>query len=269
MVNPNKRVKRPNGLGSVYRYHEDDDGKALTLPIMDLIKEYYIYLYRAIEKENYYIKENDSCYFFKEVLNDENEVVGFAAYRISSFNKDSLVLKYYYVLPEYRNTDLFPEELDDSTMLFESSIIIEYPTRDMVQSLIDHKIARVFDDRFVISRLGFIMPIVPISDANTLREEYEYPENVTSKISLIYDLELCAVVGLSVGGSEKIYDGEETEEDLNNFNNMSLVLSDDAKYNPQEKRANDPWLKEGTYFKHVKQFTDENESLIKNWLSII
>ena len=269
MVNPNKKVKRPNGLGSVYRYHEDDEGNKLALPIMDLIKEYYIYLYRSINEENFYIKENDTCYFFKEVLSDKNEVVGFAAYRISNFNKDTLVLKYYYVLPEYRSPNLFQEELDDSTLLFESNIIIEYPTRDMVQTLIDHKIARVFDDRFVISRLGFLMPIVPISKANTLREEYENPEKITSKISLIYDLELCAVVGLSTGDSEEIYDGQETEEDLNNFNNMSLVLGADAKYNPQEKRANDPWLKEGTYFKHVKEFTDENEELIKNWLSII
>ena len=54
MVNPNKKVKRPNGLGSVYRYHEDDEGNKLALPIMDLIKEYYIYLYRSINEENFY-----------------------------------------------------------------------------------------------------------------------------------------------------------------------------------------------------------------------
>ena len=46
MVNPNQKVKRPNGLGNVYNYDSDDEGNIYTLPIMKLIKENYIYLYR-------------------------------------------------------------------------------------------------------------------------------------------------------------------------------------------------------------------------------
>lgn len=68
MVNPNKRVKRPNGLGNVYNYKTDEEGNVFTLPIKTIIKENYIYLYRAINDEDYFIVENDTCFFFKEIL---------------------------------------------------------------------------------------------------------------------------------------------------------------------------------------------------------
>ena len=42
MVNPNKRVKRPNGLGNVYNYKTDEEGNVFTLPIKTIIKENYI-----------------------------------------------------------------------------------------------------------------------------------------------------------------------------------------------------------------------------------
>ena len=80
MVNPNKKVKRPDGLGKIYKYKTDEDENIQTLPIKKLIKENYIYIYRSINKENFYIAKNDSCFFFKEILY-ENEVVGFATYR--------------------------------------------------------------------------------------------------------------------------------------------------------------------------------------------
>ena len=33
MVNPNKKVKRPNGLGNVYNYTTDDEGNVFALSI--------------------------------------------------------------------------------------------------------------------------------------------------------------------------------------------------------------------------------------------
>ena len=123
MVNPNKKVKRPNGLGNVYKYKQDEDGNIFTLPILSLIKENYIYLYRALKKDNYFIAENDSCFFFKDIVYD-NEVVGFATYKTTQIDDNSLVMQYFYVLPEYRDKGLLVEELDDSSTLFESNVMI-------------------------------------------------------------------------------------------------------------------------------------------------
>lgn len=166
MVNPNKKVKRPDGLGKIYKYKTDENENILTLPISELLKENYIYIYRAINKENFYIAPDDSCFFFKEIIY-ENEVVGFATYRPSNINESSLVMQYIYILPDYRGKDLLVEEIDEAASLFESSILIEYPSRAIVDVLIKHKLARVFNNRFVISRIPFIIPMVSLSDANS------------------------------------------------------------------------------------------------------
>lgn len=273
MVNPNKKVKRPNGLGNVYNYKTDEDGKIYTLPIESLVKENYSYLYRAYNKENYYIAENDSCFFYKDIVYD-NEVVGFATYKTTQINEDSLVMQYFYVLPEYRDKGLFVEELDDSSTLFESNIIIEYPTRDMMDYLVKSKLARVFGDRFLISRIQFIAPMFSLDETTSgvLREDFDTTGyKCFSKMSLVYDMKLCAVVGLASDDIDSMYTEESVdEENINNYNTISLPLRvDDEKYACVEERRNDPDLKDGTYFRKVKQLIDDNEDVIQNWLSLI
>ncbi len=272
MVNPNKKVKRPDGLGNVYNYKTDAEGNVFTLPIMTVIKENYIYLYRAIKEENYYIAEGDTCFFFKEIVYD-NEVVGFATYKTTQINKDILVMQYFYVLPEYRNKGLLEEEIDESAALFESSIILEYPTKDMVKALTKHKLARVFDDRFVISRIAFYVPMVSLEDVKkgVVREEFDASATkVYYKMTHLYDLDLCAVVGLASDDIENMYDDDKIDEDnLNNFNILSLALKEDVeKYDCVNKRAESKELNDGTYFKNVKKFLDDNDDVIQNWLTI-
>ncbi len=275
MVNPNKKVKRPNGLAEVLKYQEIEDiDKMITLVIEDIIDEYYVYLKRAIKKEGYYIAPRDTCFFFKEVLYD-NEVVGFASYRPSGFNDKSLVMQYFYVLPEYRDKVLIEEEIDEASLLFESSILIEYPTRDVVESLIKHRMARVFNDRFVVSRIPFVIPMIPIEEFNegVLREDYVNKDDKGyRKLSLIYDLDLCAVVGVAASDIENVYarDTMLDDEDINNYNVISLPLkTDNQKYDCISKRMNDPWIKDGTYFTKVDQIMKENKDIIENWLTIL
>lgn len=281
MVNPNKRVKRPDGLGKVYRYrkieNENTEGEDIiqTLPIEKTLDDNYVYLARAIKKEDYYITPNDSCFFFKEILYD-NEVVGFATYRPSNIDDHSLVMQYYYVLPEFRQKGLLEEELDEATTLFESSILLEYPTHDMIESLIKHKLARVFEDRFVISRIPFYTPIVPVSAAvdGTMRGEYVFKDNtIYHKLSLIYDLHLCAVVGLASDDITKDYTEDvvaDEDENMNDYNVMSLPLGiDNEKYGCVEKRKNDIDIIENTYFSKVRKLLDDNDNLIENWLTIL
>lgn len=273
MVNPNKKVKRPNGLGNVYKYKQDEDGNIFTLPILSLIKENYIYLYRALKKDNYFIAENDSCFFFKDIVYD-NEVVGFATYKTTQIDDNSLVMQYFYVLPEYRDKGLLVEELDDSSTLFESNVMIEYPTRDMMDVLVKHRLARVFNDRFLVSRIQFMAPMFSLDDAlrGVVREEFDTTDyKCYNKMSLLYDLELCAVVGLAAENIENIYDEENVdEENINDYNMISLPLRvDDEKYDCVNKRRNDSSLKDASYFKNVKELVMENEDVIQNWLSLI
>ena len=267
MVNPNKRIKRPNGLGELFKYHTGDDDKIYTLPIKQTIKDNYIYLYRAINDEDYYISDDEKCFFFKEIVFD-NEVIGFATYRSSSLDESSLVMQHIYVLPEFRGNSLLEEELDEATMLFESNIIIQSPNRYVIESLINHKLARVFDDRIVISRIAFMIPMLPQEEVSkqTYFEEYDLSEsNGLSKVSLIYDLELCAVVGLAQDNTE-----DETTDKSNNFDNMSLVRKvDDKDFDCIEKRNTDEWLNSGEYFDKVRDVVDENNEIIQNWLSLL
>lgn len=273
MVNPNKKVKRPDGLGKIYKYKTDENENILTLPISELLKENYIYIYRAINKENFYITPDDSCFFFKEIIY-ENEVVGFATYRPSNINESSLVMQYIYILPDYRGKDLLVEEIDEAASLFESSILIEYPSRAIVDVLIKHKLARVFNNRFVISRIPFIIPMVSLSDANSkvVREEFDMTDKKGySKLSLVYDLDLCAVIGLASSDIENMYTEDVTEDDdLNNYNTMSLPLRvDNEKFNCIEKRENESMIQDETYFKKVREIVDSQDEIIQNWLTIL
>ena len=273
MVNPNKKVKRPNGLGNVYKYKQDEEGNIFTLPILSLIQENYIYLYRALKKENYFIAENDSCFFFKDIVYD-NEVVGFATYKTTQIDDNSLVMQYFYVLPEYRDKGLLVEELDDSSTLFESNVMIEYPTRDMMDVLVKHRLARVFDDRFLISRIQFMAPMFSLDDAlsGVVREEFDTTGyKCYNKMSLLYDLELCAVIGLAADNIENVYNEDSVdEENINDYNMISLPLRvDDEKYDCISKRRNDSSLDDASYFKNVKELVLENEDVIQNWLSLM
>lgn len=273
MVNPNKKVKRPNGLGNVYKYKTDENGKILTLPIEALIKENYIYLYRAIKEENYYIAPNDSCFFYKDIVYD-NEVVGFTTFKDTSINKNALVMQYYYILPDYRDNIFLTEEIDEASALFESSIILEYPTKDMVSSLVKHRLARVFDDRFLISRIPFIVPMFSLDEVKKgiVREEFDTTDyKCYNKMSLVYDLDICAVVGLASDDADNDYDENNVDEEkINNYNIISLPLKEDnIKYDCIQKRANDKQLNDGSYFRNVRKLMDDNEEIIQNWLSLI
>lgn len=272
MVNPNKRVKRPTGLGEVFKYQKDEDENIFTLPIIPLLKDNYIYIYRSIQEDDFYINEDETCFFFKEIVFN-NEVVGFATYRTSSFEENALVMQHIYVLPEFRGNHLLQEELDEATLLFESSIIIESPNRYIIESLINHRLARVFEDRFVISRIPFIVPLVNQEelDKGTYLEDYDLSKtNGRSKVSLIYDLELCAVVGLAQDDEDKDYTDDVQTDEIANYNNMSLAYKiDDEKFNCIEKRNNDSWIKNGTYYENVRKIVNDNDEIIQNWLSII
>ena len=278
MAKPNRRLKRPDGLGRLYKYKsvvdEEGNGKILTLPIEKTIEDNYVYLYRAMKEDEYYLIPQDSCFFFKEIVAD-GEVVGFATYRPSTIDENSLIMQYFYVLDEFKNRGLLEEELDEATALFESSILIQYPSHDMVSSLIKHKLARVFDDRFVISKIPFVVPIVPVMEAidGVYSEAYPYGEKIYRKLSLIYDLDLCAVVGLASDTEENDYvkevDPDAEDTNMNDYNIISLPLRiDDVKYGCIQKRKNDADLIDNTYFKKVRTLLDENDEVIENWLSI-
>ncbi|MCD7782054.1 MAG: hypothetical protein LUG89_05115 [Methanosphaera sp.] len=271
MVNPNKKVKRPDGLSKIYRYTEDEEGKILSLSIENILHDNYVYLERAIKKENYYIRDNDTCLFFKELLWDD-EVIGFSAYRSSNFNENSLVMQYFYVLEEYRQYPILIEEIDEASTLFESSILLEYPTRDMIDTLMKHNFTKIFEDRFIVSRIPFIMPMIPIEESKTtLREEYS--DDITyRKISLIYDLDLCTIVGIASDNIENTYTHDTVidSEQLNNYNVLSLVLtSDEDKYGVIDKHNNDSMLNDGSYFEYVDKIMKDNNGLIENWLTIL
>lgn len=272
MVNPNKRVKRPNGLGELYKYITDDDDKIYTLPIKKTLKDNYIYIYRAINDEDYYIGDNENCYFFKEIVYD-NEVVGFSTYRSSSLDSDSLVMQHIYVLPEFRGNNLLQEELDEATLLFESNIIIESPNRYIVESLIKHRLARVFDNRIVISRIAFMTPMLSLDDVKkgVYLEDYDFTNTKRlSKVSLVYDLDLCAVVGLAEEDSNEEFDESEIDEDnTKNYNNISLPRKiDDKDFDCITKRNNDVWLKDEEYFDNVREIVNKYDDVIQNWLTI-
>ena len=92
-------------------------------------------------------------------------------------------------------------------------------------------------------------------------------DNTKGRKTAVYDLDLCAVVGLN--RDDIIFTGK---EDVNkDLCCMSVTREDDeAKYDCVTKRQTDPWIKDKSYFKKIYEIIDDfKENNDDDYMTII
>ena len=131
------------------------------------------------------------------------------------------------------------------------------PKRDDIEALISDDSYHYIDNRFVfVEDLNYFYSIPLRKSLTTCMDNYEDLINEKQgTCSLLYDLELCGLVEF---GTEKEYEEDRSTKLI--YRSLSPANRIDVeKYDCLNKRQNDPWIKEGTYF-------GKTRTLIRNYI---
>ncbi len=245
MVNPNKKLKRPNNEGHKGKL---PDGE---IDVLEILQQHFAYIYRALKNEHPNINLTGEYELLKEIV-IEKEVVGFSLYTFE-FKYDYMYLEYLYVLPEYRDrfslVDEFVDAEDGHMIAF-----IHNPTRDIVDKLIQDKVAYKLNNRFIVSNYGFVCDF--ISNDFALTETIENTNELKNYDGVnlydyecsIYDLELCSAI-------PDIY--SETGDKESKFKLSVAYKKDDEQYDCIKKRQEDVFIKEKRYMQESLEVFNE------------
>ena len=185
-----------------------------TLDVVEILQEYYLYIYDAIEKEGFILKY-EQCNLFKELVFDK-KVVGFCSY---DFSREFLTaaLNNIYVLPEFRgNKFLFSEML--KTMQEHNKPSIMEPTRLVVELLVDYGFACKINENIVASAIEFIVP----SEHVITNNEYANEELSTH----YYDLSICSCIHILDWKKKSIAYSAPLNYDILHYNDIVQVDED-------------------------------------------
>lgn len=260
-------ITRPNGEGQIYTTDPKAKVKTYSMPILAMLKQHYSYLYNSIIEESFNIREDEQCMIFKEIVHID-KVVGFSTYIGSDVNdQQTIVLQHIYVLPEYRGNNLLIKDIYD-TISLGKYVSIELPTNYIVQSLIKANLAKVFDERFVISKVPFSVPIHNFSEEEKqhLKEQYNIPDPTSiSRESSIYDLKYSAIVCPPFDGSTRAFNPQDLTTRAVEDGYISEVHPiDEANFNTTQIRKEDGEEHTDKYFKRLqKTMKNHNEEIHK------
>lgn len=218
------------------------------------LKEEYPEIYESIQKESFFISDDEKYFYLVEILDENNEkVIGFASFTI--YDEKTLVLNQIYVLPEYRGQKHFVKVFNNiSVLLPEAKILVKNPNHTIIKNIKDLNFCTVIKDRFLISNIIFLTDQVSFDEALNLTNK-KFAEQGSKALysteSNLYDLKLDAVIKLS--SNNKIYTGKE-DLMLVERSTISLVHDEDeSKYDILSKRKEDPWIEKGNYFKKISK----------------
>ena len=186
-----------------------------TLNVIDILKDYYPYIYDSIEKEEFILKY-EQCNLFKELVFD-NKVVGFCSY---DFSREFITaaLNNIYVLPEFRGNNIFLNELK-TTMQDHNKPSIMEPTRLIVELLIKYGFAAKINDSIVASAIEFVIP----GEHVLSNKQYSNEELSTH----FYDLSICSSIHILDITNSHIAYSSPLNYDIIHYDNVGYV---DDKY---------------------------------------
>ncbi|MCD7781545.1 MAG: hypothetical protein LUG89_02460 [Methanosphaera sp.] len=269
MVNDKDLIIRSNGEGKIYSIDHNEVKDRYSLPIVALVEQHYPYIKKEMDKENFNIPDDEECMIFKEVVHID-KVVGFSAYKGSNGQEPkALTLQYIYVIPDYRSNNLLVKDIID-TISLDRYVSIELPTHFMVQSLIDHDLAKVFDDRFVVSKIPFSVPMTKFSDEEKeyIKKEYNLPDPTgINRESSIYDLEYSAIVCPALDGSNSAYNPDDNSTKSLEDGYISDVLDVDDEYFDAMSKRDDDEIYTSKYFDRLGDMITNNIDAINELLS--
>lgn len=263
-----KIIKRANGEGQIYTVDPSRDG-VYSMPVVEMLKQHYSYIYDSMLEEGYEIKEDVECMMFKEVVHID-EVVGFSTYTGSDVNQtQTLVLQHIYVMPEFRGNNLLIKDIYD-TIALDRYVSIELPTHFIVESLINAGLAQVFDDRYVISKVPFSVPVHNFSEEEKqqLKEEYGIPDPTSiSRESSIYDLKYSAVVCPPFNELRAFNPADLTTKATEDGYLSDVLPIDDKYFNAQKIRDEDGEEHTDKYFERLQDTLVNNNNTIHAFLT--
>ncbi len=269
MVEDKDIIIRSDGKGQIYSIDYDEVKDKYSIPIVAFLEQHYPYILDSMNEENFHIPEDEECMMLKEIVHDD-KVVGFSAYKgADTDNFKALTLQYIYVLPDYRSNNLLVKDIID-TVSFGRYVSIELPTHFVVDSLIKNNIAKIFDDRFVVSRVPFSVPITKFSDQEKehFKKVYNIPDPTgINRESSLYDLEYSAVVCPALDGSNRAYDKDDSSTNSVEDGYISKVLEIDDKYFDASTKRDDDIINTSKYFDKLISSINSNINEINELLS--
>ncbi len=227
--------------------------------LINTLMNYYTEIYESIQKEPYFISDDEKYFYLYEICDEENDkIIGFASFTV--YNEKSITLNQIYVLPEYRGQKHFVKVYNFFSLLLpDAEIFVKNPNHCILKNIKDLNYCTVIKERFVISNINFITDQVSYEDAlNYTNKDYEDMDKkaIYNTVSNLYDLELDAVIKLS--SNNKVYTGK---EDLLNIERSTISMvreEDENKYDVLNKRQNDSWIQKGNYFKKISKLFKNN-----------
>lgn len=233
---------------------EDTGYEFKGMNINQILKNEYPHLYESIHEENYFISDEEHCYYFFEIPdNNDKDIIGFASFEIH--NEETIILNQIYVLPEHRGKQNFYQVMNYfMDLLNEATIMIKNPNKRIMNELDNVDLITKINERFWLSKIHLMYDLVPYEDTfKYTRKTYNMSGNrfETSIRTTLYDTQLGALLNLALKNN-KPYTGKEHS----NVKRCSISLvkdEDETEYQYLRKRKNDPWIKKGNYFQKVKK----------------
>lgn len=249
---PFYRVILPDNIPHLYK-GEDDSETFFTFNINKKLEKEYPHIYQAIKEEEYYISDYEKAYYFFEIPDKTEKIIGFATLNI--YDEETLILNQIYVMPEYRGQKEFYNVLNYFIDLFdEATINIKNPNKIIMELLEKVDYLAKLTERFYISKIPFFYDLIPYDEA--LQYTNKTYNNKKGKIASqirtnLYDKELNSLISLA-SQNNKVFTGKE-EGDVKRCS-ISVVRDEDQKqYSYLDKRIDDKWIQKENYFKKVKK----------------
>ncbi len=220
--------------------------------LMETLQEEYPHLYKSIQDEKHFIPEDERYFYLFEIPDETEETtIGFATFTI--YDEKSLIMNQIYVLPEYRGNKHFIATYNFfAQLLEEAEIYIKNPSRTIIDNIKEANYCTIIKDRFLLSNILFIFDQVAFEDTLKHTNKSYHGQGKKAKYfteTNLYDLEIDALIKTSQ--NNKIYTGQEDLLKVER-STISLVRDEDEKrFNVLAKRKEDPWIKNGNYFKKL------------------
>lgn len=258
--NPYYRILLPETL-QYLKCGEITDKNIKTINISKILKEEYPDICKSVKENDYNISENDECFYYFAIPDDNENVVGFVTFDIES--EELLSLTHIYVIPEARGNNNFLQVLDYFNKNIDGFIALKNPNRSLMEILLKTDICSTIANRFVLSTIPIIFNIVPWDES--INGVYEYNSELdqsNEKIAMttVYDTKLSAPILVNRSCI--------TLNNLDEFKNQEYCLmaisryDDNKEYDCVNARKEDAWIKSGKYFKKTLKLLNKS----KLWL---
>ena len=214
-----------------------------TSNIIKLIEKNYKHLYENCQRDGFFDYLQSEYDYFKKII-IEDKVVGLMFSNVkSTFLTNELTIDFYYVLQEYRDKFSLYDEYTKIMDNFEGDVSFFTLNRDDVVSMLNHRYNRYINNRFIIFDTAVNFDEVSLDEAlNTPKKDMYHSKK--SRDALLYDLDLCCFVDFGSENPDAYY----YDEVISLANPIDI-----EKYDCISKRNEDPWIKDGSYFKKAKK----------------